>query len=193
MSNQYFQQFWFSKIRQPVELIAQASIGAAGVVSSFTGPGIAAVTHLSTGNYRVKLQDTFYKFHKLSVSASGPVTGAALAGGAFVVGTLSQIVSLGNTTQAQWEAAGVPAGVTAVVGLPFVPTTVGAGTGTIKALATSGVAYADLAADPAKTVTAKAFPYLIFSCYDSAGALVDPASGSVLYIDAVFQNSSVSK
>lgn len=193
MANSYFQQFWFSKIRMPVELIAQASIGAAGVVSSSSGGGIASITHKGTGLYEIKLQDTYYKFQSFNFSSSGSVTGAAVAGGAFVAGTLYQIVSLGNTTQAQWVTAGVPSGVTARVGLPFVAAAVGAGTGTVKALTTSGVAFAEVAANPQFTVTALPYPYLLVSCYDSAGALVDPASGSTLYFDAIFQNSSVNK
>lgn len=193
MANSYFQQFWFSKIHMPVELIAQATIGAAGAVSAFSGNGYASATHKGTGVYELKLQDTYFKFLNLDFSSSGPVTGAAVAGGAFVAGTLYQIVTLGNTTQAQWVAAGVPSGVIAKVGLPFVASAAGAGTGTVKALTTSGVAYAEVAANPQFTVTALAYPYLLVSCYDSAGALVDPASGSTLYFDAIFQNSSVNK
>lgn len=193
MANSYFQQFWFSKIRMPVELISQSVIGASGAVVSSSGAGIASVTHKGTGVYEVKLQDTYYKFHRLQVSFYGPVTGAAVAGGAFVAGTLYQIQSLGSTTQAQWVAAGLPSGVTAAVGVPFVASAVGAGTGTVKALGKSGVAACEIAGDPQKTVTALAYPYFLFSCYDYAGALVDPASGSVMYVDAIFQNSSVDR
>lgn len=175
----------------PVELEGEAVIGAAGAVSSSSGGGIASITHKGTGVYEVKLKDTYYKFRNLQVSFYGPVTGAAVVGGAFVAGTLYQIQSLGNTTQAQWVAAGLPSGVTAAVGVPFVASAVGAGTGTVKALGKSGVAACEIAGNPQQTVTALAYPYFLFSCYDYAGALVDPAQGSEMYVNALFQNSSV--
>lgn len=193
MSNAYLQQFWFSKTRMPVELVGQCLIGASGATSAFVGNGFTSVTRKGTGVYEVKLQDTYYKFHKLDVNFAGGVTGAAVAGGAFVVGTQYQIVSLGSTTQAQWVAAGVPSGVTARVGLEFVASAVGAGSGTVKAIAGSGVASVEVGQNPDYSVNALAYPYFLFACYDYAGALVDPTNGCTMFIDAIFQNSSVNK
>lgn len=191
MASRYFQQFFFSLNNMPVWLEGSCAIGASGAVSSITGSGIATIIKEDgTGQYRVKLQDAYYRFLEANITASGGVTGAAVAGGSFVPGTLYQIVSLGTTTQEDWEAAGLPAGVPAAAGVPFVASDIGAGSGTVKALASSGVAFAEVAANAQQTVNQKVYPYMIVSCYDSAGALVDPANGSTLYFSFCLRNSS---
>ena len=52
------------------------------------------------------------------------------AGGSFVIGTQYKIVAVGNTTQAQWETAGVPSGTTAAADVVFTAAAAGTGTGT---------------------------------------------------------------
>lgn len=191
MASRYFQQFFFSLNHMPVWLEGSVTIGAAGAVSSYTGDGTKTVVKLATGVYQVNLQDPYYRFLAMSASSSGSTPGAAVAGGAFVPTTLYQIVSLGNTTQAQWEAAGLTAGVPAAVGVPFVATAIGAGTGTVKAIVTSGVAYAEVAPNVQQTVSQKTKPYFILQTFDIAGAAVSPASGSVLRYSVTLRNSSV--
>ena len=133
-------------------------------------------------------------YHILSFSAmlAGPVTGSAVAGGSFVSGTLYVIQSLGTTTQAQWETAGLPAGVPAAVGATFVAAGAGAGTGTVKAATLSGVYTVELAGDPQKGVgPSTAGSVLYFVCWDAAGSPVDPTSGSTLYFEVKYRNSTV--
>jgi len=121
-----------------------------------------------------------------------PVTGAAVTAGSFVTSTLYVIHSVGSTTQAQWETAGVPAGVTAAVGVAFVAAGAGAGTGTVKAVGTSGVYAIELAGDPQTGVgPSTAGSVLYFKCLDASGAAVDPTSGSTLYFKVIYRNSSV--
>ncbi|SVD70153.1 uncharacterized protein METZ01_LOCUS423007, partial [marine metagenome] len=47
-----------------------------------------------------------------------------------------EIITLGTTTQAEWEAMGVPSGTTAIVGTKFVASAVGVNTGTVREVAT---------------------------------------------------------
>jgi hypothetical protein len=55
---------------------------------------------------------------------------ATTTAGSFVTGTQYKIVATGNTTQAQWETAGVPSGTTAAANIVFTAIASGAGTGT---------------------------------------------------------------
>lgn len=76
-----------------------------------------------------------------------PVTGAASNNN--VIGKPSVIISLGNTTAAQWLAAGVPAGFTPAVGLAYIALTNGAigGTGTVKQAGFSGIGSVEVIGD----------------------------------------------
>ena len=56
--------------------------------------------------------------------------GTSVTAGSFVTGTKYKITSLGNTTQAQWEAAGLSSTLTAAVHIVFTATGAGTGTGT---------------------------------------------------------------
>ena len=109
-------------------------------------------------------------------SASVPLTGAerlpmdqtigsAVAASALVVGTGYRIESLGTTN---WTACGLPAGVTAAVGLTFVATATGAGTGTaIEAQTVEATAAAIAALAPATNLT-----------YDQATRLLSSSTGT---------------
>lgn len=195
MANRSYTQFFYTLHKMPILLDCNVVIGAAGAVGTTKGPGITAVTHLATGIYKVQFQDNYYRYYSGTWGFVAPVTGADVAGGAFVVGTPYVITALGNTTQAQWEAAGVPAGVTAAVGVSFVALTVGAGTGTVKAVGSSGIFALEvigntnlqLGPQPAGSQGG----YVIVKCMDAAGAAADPASGSVMGLTFYLSNSSV--
>jgi hypothetical protein len=58
--------------------------------------------------------------------------GTSVTAGSFVTGKKYIITSLGNTTQAQWEAAGLSSTLTAAVNNVFTATGAGTGTGTVK-------------------------------------------------------------
>ena len=109
-------------------------------------------------------------------SASVPLTGtervpmdqtigSAVAASALVVGTGYRIESLGTTN---WTACGLPAGVTAAVGLTFVATAAGTGTGTaIEAQTVEATAAAIAALAPATNLT-----------YDQATRLLSSSTGT---------------
>lgn len=192
MANRFFQQFFFGLNHYPVWIEGSAAIGASGATSALKGSGVKSLTRKAAGVYELKLEDNYSRFLSFSTQFVAPVTGSAVTGGSFVVGTAYVIQSLGTTTQAQFEAAGLATGNTASVGDAFVATAVGAGTGTVKAVGTSGVFATSLFGDPQVSVgptTAGALLY--FKCVDATGAAVDPTSGSQLYFDVKFRNSTV--
>lgn len=179
----------------PVRLDCSVQIGASGAVSSFSGKGIAAVTRLSAGIYQIQLQDNYFSYLTSYTAFESPVTGSAIAGGSFVATTIYQIVTVGSTTQAQWHAAGVPAGITAAPGVVFKAATIGAGSGTVKALGSSGISAVEMIGQPATMISNQPFNalqggYLTYQCLASTTP-TDPASGSVMNFEIYMNNSSV--
>lgn len=59
----------------PVMLDAQINIGASGAVSSITGPTIASVTHVSTGIYKINLQDRYNGLIGVMTNMTSPTVG----------------------------------------------------------------------------------------------------------------------
>jgi len=195
MANRRFSQFLYSLHKFPVLIDLDILIGAAGAVTSFAGIGVNAVTKMNTGIYQVQLQDNYTNFYDMQWNFIQGVTGSAVAGGSFVVGTAYQIVTLGNTTQAQWTAAGVPAGVTAAPGVNFVATGVGAGTGTVKAFAASGIFAVETLGNPTPdlgplNLAPNQGGYILLGTYNAAGALTSPANGSSLGLTMYLSNST---
>ena len=198
MANRWLDQFFYSFVKQPVFLTGSFNVGNTGAVSKVVGGGIASITRLTIGVYRIVPQDKFNLFFWGKAMIIGGTGGSVVNAGSFVTGNLYQIVTLGTTTTAQWQAAGVPAGVTPVVGLPFVATGAGAGNGTVKAVAPSGIYATELAGDP-NLAGSLATPAqgLILACYgptataNTALVLTDPAAGSIVKFGYILRNSSV--
>lgn len=189
MANRFFQQFFFSLNHYPVWLEGSAVIGSSGATSALKGSGISSLTRKAAGTYELKLEDNYYRFLDFQACLVAPVTGSAITAGSFVSGTLYVIQTVGNT---DYSAVGLPAGVTAAPGVPFVASGVGAGTGTVKAVGTTGVFDVEVVGDPQVTVAPSvAGSVLYFVCKDASGAPVDPTSGSILYFDVCYRNSSV--
>jgi len=94
-----------------------------------------------TGTLTIKVNDKVVQETKNLVVTVGKKwvanrlrdTSSSVAATAFVPGTFYTILTLGTTTTAQWNTAGVPTGTTAVVGTTFTATTAGVGTGTVRA------------------------------------------------------------
>lgn len=193
MANRYFTQFFYTPHKMPVMIDCNIAIGATGAVGTIKGPGVSGVTRLGTGLYQIKLQDNYYKFYKLDWNLEAPVTGSAVNDGSFVTGTLYQITTVGTT---DWTAAGLPAGLTAAVGMVFKAAGAGgAGTGAAKALGSSGVFAVEVVGNPqlmlAPQGSANQGAIITIKCLDASGAAVDPTSGSVLFLDMYLSNSSV--
>ena len=151
-------------------------------ISSFTGQGVEAVyMHTSqtpdasnpnpaNGYILAKLTEPFESFVSVLSTVTPPQSGASLlvASAGLSVGTVYVITVLGNTSQAQWEVLGVPAGVTAALGLAFVAiATSCTGTGAVQVPATAGAAVVSIQpiGDPAV-----GGGYVLLACYAGAGS-----------------------
>lgn len=191
----------------PVMLDCRIPIGASGAVGTVKGAGIEGVTRLSTGRYRIQLQDNYNRFFSASSSIVAPVSGSALgvtaAGAALTTGTVYQIVTLGTTTTANWVTLGLPVGVTPAVGQTFkaAATGAGAGTGTVKAIGNAGISVIEIVGDPQTMLSPVGTPgaggYIVVQCLGATDASTttliptDPASGSSIQLALILSNSSV--
>ncbi len=93
----------------------------------------------------IQLQDNYVSLINTMSSIQSPLTGSEiatiLAGSPLTVGQPYVITTLGNTTTAEWQALGLPAGLTPAVGMGFTALIVGIGThsGKVKAVGVSGI------------------------------------------------------
>jgi hypothetical protein len=153
----------------------------------------------SAGTIVIQLQDNYNRSFSGFNAIVSPVSGTPLTATTIHVPVI--IVSLGTATLAQWQAKGLPIGITPAVGVAFVPTasgTIGGSAAVEIAAATgSGVATIETLGDPNTTIAPDPTQnqgfgaQLILQCRDYAGALVAPADGSVISIAMYLSNSSV--
>lgn len=133
----------------------------------------------------------------VSPLSGSPVT-STTAGGAYV------IVSLGTTTLAQWQAAGVPAGLVPSVGMSFIAIATGAigGTGAVEVPGVSGNISVEVVGDPNQSIAnssiaANAGAYLLIQFLAPTSSSVTtliataPAVGSVVGLCSRFDGSNV--
>jgi hypothetical protein len=138
-----------------------------------------------------------------SQSIVSPVSGSPLtsvtSGGAYI------IVSLGTTTLAQWQAAGVPQGFVPSVGMSFVAKATGAigGTGAVEVPSVSGIVATEIVGDPNQMINNSAIAanggawvLLQFLGATSSGVTTliptAPAANSTIAMRFRFDGSSVS-
>lgn len=108
------------------------------------------------------------------------------------------ITSLGTTTLAQWQTAGLTAGITPAVGVAFISTTGGAigGTGTVGIPAASTTLSIQVVGDPSLSMansntSANGGGQIIVSFIGDADSLVTPADNSVVAMTIRLDGSSV--
>lgn len=159
----------------------------------------------ASGTIVVQLQDNYNRIYSGFRSIVSPVSGSALKidNSALTAGVAYIITTVGNSTNAQWHALGVPAGVTPAVGVAFIAASVGAGsnTSTSRVMATaaagSGVASIESVGDsnlsiaPAPSANQGFGAQFILQCRDYAGAIVAPVDGSVISLSFYLSDSSV--
>jgi hypothetical protein len=193
MANRQFTQFYYTLRKMCVQIDSILTFGATGSVASFTGAGIANMTRLSQGVYRAQLQDNYVGGLAYNWEAISGPTGAAIAGGSFVAGTLYKIASPGNTTTAQWVTAGLPAGLTPAIGQAFVALGAGAGTGTVQAVGNGGISAVEVVSENMLNpvgLNKGLGGYIVFKTMSSAFALVDPVNGAKLSMTFILSNST---
>ena len=86
------------------------------------------------------------------------------------MGVAYVIVSVGTSTAANWQALGLPVGVTPAVGAVFIATSASAGTGTgvvqVMATAGAGVDHIEVVGDPNQTCNpSTGNAYLVCACF----------------------------
>lgn len=186
MANRWLQQFFFSYVHYPVWIQGDMVVGTSGAVGTLKGSGIKAVTHLTTGMYRIDLEDSFNRYLSGQAGFVSTVTGSNVTAGSFATNTTYVITAVGSTN---WQAIGLKAPI-AAVGMAFVATGAGTGSGTAKVAASAGVLSVEVVGNPQLTTNTNN-PYVIIACYDAADSLADPAAGSVLGFQFWMRNSSV--
>lgn len=197
MANRRFTQFLWNPHTMPVMIDLNVAIGGTGAVGTLKGTCVASVTRLAAGTYRIKLQDNYNKFFMALAAVDSPVSGSNVTAGSFSAGVAYQITALGST---DWNAIGLPSGITAAVGMSFVATGVGAGTGTAKIFGPSGIVAVEALGDSNLELAPSQVnqgAYVTVRCYGATDAstttliATDPASGSTLRVLLYLSNSSV--
>jgi len=211
MANQRYTQFYYTKHKMPIQIDCNfkvASTAGAGVTGLVGGGVYAVYMHSSSpsstnpnpanGNIIVQFQDSFNRLFGAYSTLASPTTGSAASSG-LTVGKVYQIAALGASTLAQWQAAGLPIGITPAVGVPFTAkTTSVAGGGTVIAIGASGADQLEIVGNPQLTLTSSAYniigqswgSYLQLQCLN-AGTLTQPTDGSLIMLSFVFSGSSI--
>lgn len=183
----------------PVHIDCKMSIGSSGATSSLTGAYVTSVTRQGAGAYKIVLDDKYSKLYSLTAQCSAITTGSALnISDGLTSGKMYVINAVGTSTAANWQAVGLPTGITPAAGVAFVASTssAGTGTGTVKAVTASGVQKIELVGSP-QLAPSTGGAVIMIQCFAPTDATTttlipaDPASGSTLSIQMLLSNSSV--
>lgn len=202
----------YSMHTSPVLIDCNFVVNSAGSngISSLKGPTVSAVymhtsasasaTNPAAGTIVVQLMDNYNRSLVPGVhSIQSPNSGSSLT--STTIGIANTITILGTATAAQWQAKGLPIGVTPAIGVSFIASASGSIGGSaavqISAAAGSGIASIELVGDPNQSIspdqsTGQGYgAYFILQCRDYAGAIAAPADGSVINLQFYLSNSSV--
>ena len=149
------------------------------------------------------LQDNYSAFLGADSSFLAPLSGTniSISGtSVMTVGVVYVITSLGTSTQANWQAVGLPASVAAAVGVSFVASVTGGGTGTgiVQAALPSGIDHTEVIGNPnlmnstgAALVTgAGTGMYIIMACYKNT-ALTAPTALTNVQLQFYLNDSAI--
>lgn len=190
------------------------SSGAITISAATTGGATTgSVTYQAPGNPNpgtgviiVNLQDCYNRYLFGTAGFVSPLSGTPLT--SVTANTTYVIVSLGTATLAQWQAAGLPKGITPAVGAAFVAKATGSigGSAAVEVIAStgSGIDHIEQVGDPNQTIISNAGSqavilgqasgaYLISQCFLS-NAEAAPANGTtigmILELSSSSQNAS---
>lgn len=211
MSQRTFKQFVYTLHDFPALVDCQFTVNSAvaGGISDLVGPGVADVFMAgdavsgepdpNAGFIVIKLDDPYNGLYNCLASIDSP-NGAevSISASTMTAGNPYVISVLGSTTDAQWEAIGVPASVDPAVGVPFiVNATFGSGTGEVKAASVSGIDSIEVVGLPDLSlkasgdgipVTGNVGSYLVLQCLKSA-VVTAPANGSRIRVLLYLNNT----
>jgi len=153
----------------------------------------------TAGTIIVQFQDNYNRSYTGMNANVSPVSGTPLT--STTVNVPCVIVSLGTATTAQWQAKGLPKGITPAVGVAFVPTASGTIGGSaaveIAAAAGSAIMSIETLGDPNTTIAPAPSAnqgfgaQIILQCRDKTGAIAAPADGTVISLGFLLSDSSV--
>jgi hypothetical protein len=151
------------------------------------------------GTIIVQLADNYNRSFSGFDSVVSPVSGTPLT--ATTAGTAVVIVSLGTATTAQWQAVGLPIGITPAVGVSFIPTTSATigGSAAVEVTATggSGLCTIETVGDPNLSINPNPLAnqgfggQLILQIRNYSGVIAAPANGTVISLAMYLSNSSI--
>lgn len=173
---------------------AGASAASPGDTLSFAmTAALAGNPNPASGYIYVQFSDSYNSYIDGFSGYVAPLSGTPLTSG-LTTGIPYVIVSLGATTTAQWQTAGVPTNVTPAVGLSFIAAATSvAGGGSVEAALTSGIDHIEVVGDPRTTLTSNTpgqGGYMILKCL-SAGSVTAPTTGSTVGLDFQMSNSNL--
>ena len=161
------------------------------------------------GVIQVVFQDNYNYYYFGTGGCVSPVSGTPIlisTGSSLTLHTPYVIVSVGTTTTAQWNAVGVPVGITPAVGVTFFATaTSGTGTGVVETVVPSGVTNFEVMGDPNTTITSQAATvagvssgaYMVIQMFGPTSAGVTtliptaPPNGTVVGLSFFLSNSLI--
>lgn len=155
------------------------------------------------GLIQVTLQDNYNAYLGGYSGFVSPVSGTPInisTGSSLSLGHLYVIVTLGTTTQAQWQAVGLSSSIKAAVGVSFIATaTSGSGTGVVEAFATAGsnIDHIEVVGDSnlmnnslGATIVGGGIGMIVQLACFKANALTAPAAGTVIGLNFYLNNSA---
>lgn len=158
-------------------------------------PAVGNPNPSATGTIVVQLQDNYNRSLSGFNAKVSPVSGTPLT--SVTNHTAYTIVSLGTTTLAQWQSAGLPSGFVPAVGATFIAIKTGAigGTGAVEVMATAGTGITDIITigDPNATIANTNYntgAQIILQCMNGTTQTA-PADGTVISLAFYLSNSSV--
>lgn len=168
--------------------------------SNPASPNVAVLNpNPASGTIVVQFQDNFNRSFSGAHAIVSPVSGTPLT--STTANVAYTIVALGTATAAQWQAVGLPKGVTPAIGAAFIASASQAIGGSaaveIAAATGSGIASIETLGDPNATIApdpsvSQGFgAQFILQCRDYAGAIAAPADGSVISLQFYLSDSSV--
>lgn len=209
MANQYFRKGLWTSHNFPVLLdcnfIVDSTNGNGLGIRSLKGQYISNVYMHTTvgsaplnpnplpGTIVIQLNDNYTRYFG---GFSGFVSPIGSSSTSTTAHTPVVITVLGTATLAQWQAKGLPFGITPAVGVAFVPTASGAigGSAEVAPAATggSGIDHIEVLGDPNTTITTTPTgnSQIVLQCY-SEGVITAPVNGTVISCAMYLSNTSV--
>lgn len=188
-----------------VNLTIPAGTTVSGDVISYAAVGSPTPSGPSSSYILVTFQDNFNYYMFGTAGFVSPISGTPISisgSSVMTIGNPYVIVSVGSSTQANWNAVGLPLGIIPAVGEAFIATVTGGGTGSgvVEAPSVSGCTSIEVVGDPNQTFGANyngasilggsAGSYMILQCLNGSTPTA-PANGSVIGLSFFMSNSYI--